>query len=538
MRLHLRNNYHFIALSVLFAIAAATLFFRSPYSASNLEIVPDSVEYAAGAFRIVNNGTFDIILNGQSYPSRYTPWFSLFILSPAYLIFGNEVGNAILPVLFFSISGVLLAFWAGCKISNIRGGVCAAFLVLFMPLYRLHAMQVMTDVPCAVLILAVYVIYLQMVSKEMYAYRHLFYAGLLIALAYSIRMTSASALLPFVMLIFYKYKQRLAGLSVLLLPLFCMAAANSWYSKLTFGSASRTGYHFWCSVPFDYSSLPFSANYVIDNLAVLLRSTVPIYGSISMIALILLNRRTSLFHDVASTESKSIVSSATFVLLTTCPIILFHLVYFYPDTRFFLPVAVLWGVLAGGLYGRLLEQTPLTFAYLLVTVMLCTVFIIKNSEVSATPTRRLASEDILKLVPSGAVLISAIDPAYLEFMAGTKKRISFLPLNRTVEYASKYIVRKRIPHLSPAPLGWWDHRCAGLALKGAEEVFAKTADEAPDEIAALIRRGTPVFLLADSLSKPDAVSVNDIKKRFTLQPVAKDFFQLYLHGETGAGAQD
>lgn len=529
MKNYLSYNYHFIVISVLFAIAAATLFFRSPYNASNLDVIPDAVEYAFGAFRIVNNGTFDIILNGQSYPSRYPPWFSLFILAPSYFIFGLNVGNAILPVLFFSVCGTLFAFWAGCKIADIWGGVCAASFVLFMPLYKIYAMQVMSDVPCTALIVAVYVLYLQMVSKSIFSYRYFFCAGTLIALAYSIRMTSASAFFPFIVLLFNKNKpQRLPGFFILLLPLFCIVAANSWYSKLTFGSAFRTGYHYWCSIPFDYNSLPFSINYINNNLAVMFRSGILIYIFISIIALIIMNRRTPLFRDIFLLENKTVISSVTFVLMTTCPIILFHLVYFYPDTRFFLSVAVLWAVLAGGLYGRLLQQTPLIYAHFLIITVTCTAFFIKFNEELTTPVRRISAENIFKFVPQGAVVISDIDPAYLELMVGVKKRMTFLPLNRNVEYASKYIVRQRIPQLSPAPLGWWDHRCAGLALNGAEEAFSKTADEAPDEIESFIRCGMPVFLLVGSRSKPDAVSVNDLKKLFILKPIAKNIFQLLL----------
>jgi hypothetical protein len=72
--------YHHRLLFLLVAITlfAATHLYRSPQSASDLEITPDSVEYAIGAQRLVTQGRFDIEINTGSLPFPATPpWFSV-----------------------------------------------------------------------------------------------------------------------------------------------------------------------------------------------------------------------------------------------------------------------------------------------------------------------------------------------------------------------------------------------------------------------------------------------------------------------------
>ena len=46
--------------------------------AVSLAIPPDSTEYAMGLANLFGHGVFGFTLNGEWYPSRYAPWFSLF----------------------------------------------------------------------------------------------------------------------------------------------------------------------------------------------------------------------------------------------------------------------------------------------------------------------------------------------------------------------------------------------------------------------------------------------------------------------------
>ncbi len=71
------------ALILLLGISAISLFVPA-YTASNLGIVPDSVEYATAAWRLVNEGRYVITINGEAYPPRYPPGFALVALAPAW----------------------------------------------------------------------------------------------------------------------------------------------------------------------------------------------------------------------------------------------------------------------------------------------------------------------------------------------------------------------------------------------------------------------------------------------------------------------
>ena len=44
------------------------------------------------------------------------------------------------------------------------------------------------------------------------------------------------------------------------------SVAPAWYERcLRFGSPLRSGYHYWCSIPYDFPSLVFSPNYLVRS---------------------------------------------------------------------------------------------------------------------------------------------------------------------------------------------------------------------------------------------------------------------------------
>jgi hypothetical protein len=89
------NLLHSLVFLFLNLAIAFTILFRTAYNASDLEIVPDSVEYTVAASRLVTDQSYTIVIDGQSWPPRYPPWFSMLVIAPAYLLFGDEPGNAV-----------------------------------------------------------------------------------------------------------------------------------------------------------------------------------------------------------------------------------------------------------------------------------------------------------------------------------------------------------------------------------------------------------------------------------------------------------
>src|SRR5579862_9576463 len=135
-----------LALIVLLAFA---FLYRSPYSASALEVVPDSVEYAIAARRLVTLGQFNIALNGAVYPPRYAPWFSVLALAPVYRLTGGDDGTAILMVLFFGIAGIIAAYAIGRRLGGPWAGAGAAICLMAFKEYHAIARLILTDIPCA-----------------------------------------------------------------------------------------------------------------------------------------------------------------------------------------------------------------------------------------------------------------------------------------------------------------------------------------------------------------------------------------------------
>ena len=107
------NLLHSLVFLFINLTIAVIILFRTAYNASDLEIVPDSVEYTVAASRLVTDQSYTVVIDGQSWPPRYAPWFSMLVIAPAYLIFGNEPGNAVFPILFASLLGIGTAFVIG-----------------------------------------------------------------------------------------------------------------------------------------------------------------------------------------------------------------------------------------------------------------------------------------------------------------------------------------------------------------------------------------------------------------------------------------
>ena len=99
---------------ILLLWLGSIILFRTPYNASNMEIFPDSVEYAVGAQHLASMDGYHMQVGGRNLPPRYPPWFSM-ALAPAYWLFGSEIGNAIWVVFAFSMFGLLSAFEIGRK---------------------------------------------------------------------------------------------------------------------------------------------------------------------------------------------------------------------------------------------------------------------------------------------------------------------------------------------------------------------------------------------------------------------------------------
>jgi 4-amino-4-deoxy-L-arabinose transferase-like glycosyltransferase len=513
------------SLLALLLIAAVQLY-RSPYSASALEIPPDTVEFALAPLQLVETGRYEIIVEGRGLPPRYPPWFPALVILPAYVLFGHDPGNAILPISLLAVAGVGFAYAIGKRIGSSIGGVFAALALLFLPSYSHWAIEVMTDVPCTTLMLATCLVYLRLRAKPESALTYLG-AGTLVAITTLFRPVYAAMLLPFLLAVVRPRRGALLRAILLIAPMAAAAAATLAYNAATFGSPFRDGYKFWVPAPMDYPTMIFALSHVPQNLEVLGLIGFPILILVCVAAVRLARTfRASAF--AASRESFRDV--LLFFVLTTGPILLFHLFYFFADDRFYLPALAGTAVLAGSILGLLVGPGRET----ILKVLLPALFVIALGARLATPAlvpgRRQAAEQVRQHTPDNAVIISGIDPVYLARLAGRGSARRIVPISRNVEFAWALLVRKRVDDPRVALSKWPDLQPALELLRPhAEEAVHFVASEHLDELATDVAQGTPVFLESSFISSRDAKVVEGLYARFKLIERAPNLYQLQLH---------
>jgi 4-amino-4-deoxy-L-arabinose transferase-like glycosyltransferase len=510
---------------LLLILIATVWLYRTPYGASNLEIPPDTVEYALAPLQFLETGDYKIIVEGRPLPPRYPPWFPVLAILPAYVLFGHEPGNAILPVTLMAVAGVGLAWGIGKRLGSTAGGILAALALLFLPSYGAWATQVMSDVPGTALMLATCLLYLRLRAGPQSIALY-FGAGVLIALATLVRPVFAAMLFPFLLEILRTRQRLVRAAAALLLPMGAAAAVTLAYNAATFGSALRNGYKFWAAIPMDYPSLIFSLSYLKMNLGLLAHTVLPYLLAAGIAAWLIVRKRE---RAALASSQQAFRDLLTFLVLTTGPILLFHLVYFFPSDRFHIPMFAGAAVFAGGMLGLLFRpRITLLLKWLLLPAVLLLVIGARIAVPEPVPLRRLAAERVRAYTPENALVISGIEPVYLERLAGRGSSRRIVPISRSVEYASKLLVRKRIDLPNPSALDWRNSRLIDLRRAGAVEAVQFVASEQLDSLVAQAAAGTPLFLESTFVGESDAEVLNQLQQRFKLVARAPFLYELRL----------
>lgn len=476
-----RRAFAILLPAILLALAAVRLH-RSPWFASNLAVVPDTVEYAVGAQRFATLGHYDLVIDGVAYPPHSSPWFSVLFLSPAYFLAPNELGAGIVVVFLFSLAGVLAAFAIGRRLAGDFGGAAAGVALACNGTYRTYSREIMTDVPAVAIGLLAAWLFLGILERER-PLRTWVQAGILCAAAQAMRSESLALLLPFAWIAIRGREKLLARLAALGAPCAVVAIATAVYHQATFGDWRRTGYQFWTPVPWDYPELLFSTEYLVANLKTLAAPWVLpwiVAGALGTIVL-------------AIRRSEKPGPTLLFLMLAGVLPSLAHLLFFYPRDRFHLLPIAFACVLGGAGVVAIVPAAIRRRAWLAAAAIpLALVLLPRRPE--SPPVRRLVADALAAETPQDAVIVSNIDPVCLEptVVRGTSRRI--VPMSRKVEYASKAVAWKRIPRVDPPPAGPTDHRSPGLFAGGARDVCSFTADEDPARLSRMVRDGVPVFV--------------------------------------------
>ncbi len=502
-------------------LIAAVWLYRTPYSASNLEIPPDSDEYALAPLQFVETGRYEIVVGDRELPPRYPPWFSALTILPAYVVFGYEPGNAILPITMLAVAGVGFAYAIGKRISGITGGVLAGLAVLILPSYTFWATEVMSDIPCTALMLGTCLVFLELQVRPD-SLRRWFAAGVLVAITTLFRPVFSAMLLPFALNIIGQRKRVLLRSALLFGPMAAAAALTFAYNAATFGSPFRNGYKFWVALPMDYPRMIFSLSNVPTNLRVIGLGIFPILLLACFGTWLVVRKRKP---AALASSWQSFRNTGIFVALTTGPILVFHLLYFFPGDRFYIPMVAGTAILTASILAVLIGSKGESLLKLLLPAVFVFALVARLAVASPLPLRRLAADRVRKYTPENAIVISAIDPVYLGRFAAAGSSRRIVPLSRNVEYASKFLVRKRVEDPRLRGLNWNDDRAVALIRPHAEEAVRFVASERMDELASALARSLPIFFESMFADPQDPV-VAELRTRFNLVQRAPFLYEL------------
>jgi hypothetical protein len=494
------------SLVALLLLTAFVWLWQHPGTVANL-LPFDATEYAVSAQNLALFGKFQIIINGEAHPPRYPPWFPLLLLAPVYVVVRDNLAAGIFGVLGCALASVWLTYRLGKEIGGETGGILSALLLLFgNASFRENSGIIMSDLPAQTAGLAAAWVFLKLQSAE--RTQHLWFASLLCGIAFGFRMLYAALVLPFLYLWVRRKPRRVTTILILLAGTTFFFTASAVYNQLTFGDWKRTGYHYWCAVPYDYFSLTFSPNYLSEGVRPFLTPGGLVVLASGLVGMVLLRK------DPPHAAPPLML----FTLLGVLPITIMHLFYFFrAGLRFHLLLVALLVILGGGALGRMLEKRmPKLVRFEVVALVLIVILVGGIPRVLETPPlgRRAFATALDETLPRNAVLISDLNGVFMEphFLRGTHREI--LPLTREAEYASKIIVYRRVPDLEPRPASPFEHRHPALLTWG-KEAMPYTASDL-DQVAQKMAEGKPVFLdiVSADASSPVVVA---LATRFQLQ---------------------
>jgi hypothetical protein len=476
-----------LSFSALFITLVGAFLILVPHASLGGEFrISDSLQYCWGAKHLVDLGAFTIPLNNSNFPSRFTPWFSLFVIAPTYL-FTPRLEYAIIPIVALSMLCLVLALAVGSRIAHTKGSIFAILGLFSISGFRYFSENIMTEVPTTALYLLQLAIWLT--PRKDLATAVL--TGSAIALGGSFRPTMLATLPLFL----WRHRSSIGQLSLIIIPTILLTGANLAYNSYTFDSPLRSGYHYWVSVPYDYLTLTFHPAYLASNIQ--RASSLFQLCFLATLVAIGINIFKRQGHKV-DLDEKYFGSALVFAGFSSLPQVLFYLFYFYSSDRFYLPCLLVLMVVAAPALAAAVK-----FSDRSVTV-LASLLLVGLGMFQGMPETPVAQElrKVASSIPDDAVIISARDPLLIEYyLVGSTQR-SLLPYSRDVEFASKIITPHKIDlPLIPPPDNAFDHRTQALVNRNDSiDPFPSVALEALDTIKSMQSQGTQFYLDIRSLS--------------------------------------
>ena len=487
-------------------LSLAAFFIYLPYEiGAALTIPPDSSEYAIGLSNLLEHGRFGITLNGEWYPSRYSPWFSLSCLTPAYFLSGGNVLCLHWAILVFALVLLVVIWKMGSLCGLGRLAILPPVLIMFIPDFLFYSRVVMTEVPYAALVAFLALLFVRFSNQVQVSIKFCLCVGLLIAWSGFVRSTGYTLIVPFGVVILFRFrmgwKKGLVSLSAMGLPIVTAQLVNMWYNWMTFGSPFRSGYHYWCAVPMDFPGLAFNLKYVVPTAVCLLRqpiiqATLVFLSAPLLFAVYLVAKR-------AFREYRVFLLLMGYVGFHLLVLLILYLGYYWIDTRFFFPITICSLLLFFVTVNSVLSIAGDKARIFLTAV----VFIMCMIIVVLSPTRYLymtmgrpvwlAQAQIAGAVlPPGAVVIQRGDPNVLDHFGFKDKGLTLYPFCRAVDYVMRMTAPNRITHLVDTPASWHQEIIPELVDSGVCRMpFPDVFEESPEKICKYVTEGRRVFVL-------------------------------------------
>ena len=452
-------------------------------------VIPDALENTFCAENFLREGKYGFYLNGVFHPSRYLPWFPLLFLAPFQFLTGDIYGAVY--GCWFAAAGLAAVMVLSCRQTTVRPGQpgerdmargalagLLTFPVLLLSMFFIDLTgYAMTEVPYLLFCVWAMILWTRLAIRPGVDLSSLMWCAVLIALGGSVRSSAYPMLLLPYILIFTRekeWKRRFLLWFLAALPTALVLLASNAFNWAVFGSPFRTGYHFWCPVPYDFMTLTFHPRYAVEYLPRLVREK-GFWLTMALLtvcaAWFVASRRARGEKLLSLPRWTAWEAAMAFALLQGMVIFVLYIVYFFYDKRMYLPILVMVlppaAAAGANLLRMLLRRGRAVNWTLAIAAILLQLVALNNlndyhKALRTIPDDRGKLEFLNTVLPGNAVLLSSFNPAVADrfLLHGTDRKV--IQVNRIHEYADKIAAPQKVKACDPPPRGPFDNLAPGL----------------------------------------------------------------------------
>ena len=487
-------------------LIAAFLIYLPSELGMSLLIAPDASEYSICLANLFEHGRFGFTLNGEWYPSRYAPWFSLLCLTPAYLLSGGDVLCLHWAILVFALVLLFVVWKIGAVCGLGKMAILPPVLLMFMPDFLFYSRVVMTEIPYATLFVILTFVFVRFVDLSHPSPKLCVGIGFLVAWTGLVRFTGFALIIPFVVVVFARHagwKFKVGRVLLMALPIIVALVAGLAYNWYVFGSPSRSGYNYWSAFPFDFRKVTFNWHYVLPAISSLFGNLIiPITVVFMTVPLVVASLD---LRNANVAKNRRFLLVVVFVMVHAVVLLGLYLGYYWTDTRFFLPLTVISTVMFFVAVNDVVSRCFSRQRALLVAILFAgSVFAVVRAECRYVPLTRgrpiwfVESQMSAEILPRQSIVLQKGDPSLMDYFGFKDKRIILYPLDRGFDYLANMVAPRQITNLWRPQEQWHGYIISELIDSGICRLpFPSTFEEDPNQIVLFLDEGKRVFYQRD-----------------------------------------